>query len=249
MQKTTKIQKRQRRLRRLLSFILAITIIVILVGFFLRSDFFNINNISIEGNSNISKEKLLHISSIIEGENIFRISTKTAKENIMKLPYVKSVQIKRKFPKEIEIEVVEREEKLLVKNISMYYVVDEEGHVLNEIDSNIENLPVVLGLKTDKIVLGDNLFLNLELEEFEDFIVEGDKLNILSDMESIDIDTEGNVNISIKKGIDVAFGPIDNVKYKIRLLNEILVHSKENEIFISKIIMDKGEHPIIVVDD
>lgn len=249
MQKTTKIQRQQRRFKRLLSFILAITIIVICVGFFLRSDFFNIDNISIEGNSNISKEKLLHISSIIKGENIFRISAKTAKENIMKLPYVKSVHIKRKFPKEIEIEVVEREEKLLVKNMSMYYVVDEEGYVLNEIDSNIENLPVVLGLKTDKIVLGDNLFLNLELEEFEDFIVEGDQLNILSEMENIDIDAEGNVNISIKKGIDVAFGPIDNVKYKIRLLNEILVHSKENEILISKIIMNKGEHPIIVVDD
>lgn len=232
-----------------LSFIMTITIIVILIGFSLKSDFFNINRINIRGNSNISKEKLLHTSAIITGENIFRISTKDAEKNILELPYTKSVEVKRKLPKGIDIEVVEREERLLIKNISMYYVIDEEGFVLNQFDSNNKDLPVVLGLKTDKIDIGDNLFVNLDLQEFEDFIIEGEKLDLLSIIFRINIDNDENVNIMINNGIDVAFGTLDNVKYKVRLLNEILVHSRDNDILISKIIMDRGEHPIIVVDD
>ncbi|NLY46435.1 MAG: FtsQ-type POTRA domain-containing protein [Tissierella sp.] len=249
MQKPTKIQRKQKRIKIFLSFVMIITIIVILIGFSLKSDFFNINRISIKGNSNITKEKLLHTSSIIKGENIFRIRIKDAEKNILQLPYTKSVEVKRKLPKGIDIEVVEREEKLLIKNISMYYVIDEEGFVLNQFDSNNKNLPVVLGLKTDKISIGDNLFVNLDLKEFEDFIVEGEKLDLLSKIYRINIDDNENVNIMINSGIDVAFGALDNVKYKVRLLNEILVHSQDNDILISKIIMDRGEHPIIVVDD
>lgn len=249
MQKPTRIQRKQKRLRMLLSFIIAITIIVILIGFSLKSDFFNINKINIKGNLNISKEKLLHTSAIISGENIFRVSTKNAEKNILELPYTKSVEVKRKLPREIDIEVVEREEKLLVKNISMYYVIDEEGFILNQFDSNNKDLPVVLGLKTDKIDIGDNLFANLDLQEFEDFIKEGEKLNLLSSIYRINIDNNENFNIMINNGIDVAFGTLDNVKYKVRLLSEILVHSRDNDILISKIIMDRGEHPIIVVDD
>lgn len=249
MKKPTRIQRKQKRLRMLLSFIIAITVIVILIGFSLKSDFFNINKINIKGNLNISKEKLLHTSAIISGENIFRISRKNAEKNILELPYTKSVQVKRKLPREIDIEVVEREEKLLVKNISMYYVIDEEGFILNQFDSNNKDLPVVLGLKTDKIDIGDNLFSNLDLQEFEDFIKEGEKLDLLSSIYRINIDNNENFNIMINSGIDVAFGTLDNVRYKVRLLNEILVHSRDNDILISKIIMDRGEHPIIVVDD
>lgn len=228
---------------------MVITIIVILITFSLKSDFFNINKINIKGNSNISYEKLLHTSSIIQGENIFRISSKDAEQNILKLPYVKSVIIKRKLPKGIDIEVVERKDKLLIKNISMYHVIDEEGFVLNQVDSNNNDLPVVLGLKTDKIGIGDNLFLELGLHEFDELIIEGEKLDLLGITTRINIDSQENVNILINNGINVAFGPLNNVKYKIRLLNEILVHSKDNDILIDKIIMDRGEHPIIVVDD
>lgn len=249
MQKPTRIQRKQKRLRVLFSFVIAITVAIILIGFSLKSDFFNINKINIKGNLNIPKEKLLHNSAIISGENIFRISTDDAEKNILEIPYAKSVEVKRKLPREIDIEVVEREEKLLVKNISMYYVIDEEGFVLNQLDSNDKDLPVVLGLKTDKIDIGDNLFTNLDLLEFEYFIKEGESLDLLSIINRINIDNNENLNIMINNGIDVAFGTLDNVKYKVRLLNEILVYSRDNDILVNKIIMDRGEHPIIVVDD
>lgn len=249
MEKNTRIQRKKRRAKRILNLIIVLTIVVIIITYSLKSDFFNINKINIKGNIITTKEKILHTSSIVQGENIFRISTRDAEENILELPYIKSVDVKRKLPKAIEIEVIERKERLLIKNISMFHVIDEEGFVLNQVDSNNKDLPVVLGLKTDKIVVGDNLFTELNLQEFTDLIIEAEKLDLLKDINRINIAKDDNVNILINNGIDVAFGPLDNVKYKIRLLNEIFIHGKDNDISIDKIIMDRGEHPIIVVDD
>lgn len=249
MHKSTKIQKKHRRFKRLLSLLLIITVVILLIIFSLNSEIFNIDKIDIIGNIKIDKEKILHISSINIGENIFRISTKDAKESILRLPYIKSVMVKRNLPNKINIEVVEREDKLLINNISMYYVIDDEGYILNQIDTNIESLPVVFGLKTDKIDIGENLFMRLELEEFEEFIKESENLGILSIMGRIDIESEENINIKLNNGIDIAFGGLDNIKYKLRLLDEILIYSSKNNIVINKIVMDRGEHPIIVVDD
>ncbi len=249
MQKPTKIQKKHKRFKVGFYLVLIVTLTIILVVFLLNSETFNINNISVKGNNNINKEKILHISAINRGENIFRISKKEAEENLLELPYTKSVSVKRDLPRSVDIEIIERKNKVLIRNISMYYIIDDEGYILNQIDENLESLPVVYGLKTDRIDIGDNLFLSLELEEFEDFIKEGESLDILSKMERIEIDSEDNVNIRINNGIDVAFGGLNNVKYKIRLLNEILSHSNENDLAINKIIMNRGENPIIVVDD
>lgn len=249
MQKPTKIQKRHRKLKRNLQMLLILTIAIIMLVFSLNSRFFNIKKINIKGNSNLTREKILHTSSINSGENIFRISTKEAEENISKLPYTKFVNIKRNLPKEIDIEIVERKDKVLIRNISTYYVIDDEGYILKQIDTNKGGLPVVFGLETDKIDIGDNLFTNLEFEEFEDFIIEGENLEILSMMDRIEVDSEEDVNILINDSIDVAFGPLDDVKYKLTLLSEILSHSKDNEITINQIFMNRGEHPIIVVDE
>ncbi|MFY9214744.1 MAG: cell division protein FtsQ/DivIB [Tissierellaceae bacterium] len=249
MRASSRIEKKHKRFKRLVSLILIISILTILLVFLLNSNYFNIDKITIKGNEKITKEKLLHTSSINFGENIFRISTRQAEESIRKLPYVKTVKIRRELPRTISIEVVEREEKVLLKDISMYYILDEEGYLLGNTDSNNDNLPVILGLKTERIDPGDNLFANMEVKELEDLIKESEYLNLLKEIEAIEIENQKNVNILINNGINVAFGPLSNVKYKVGLLSEIFNHSKENEIEIREIIMNRGEHPIIVTDN
>ncbi len=65
----------------------------------------------------------------------------------------------------------------------------------------------------------------------------------------MDLELLDDIKIKLNNGIDIVFGNLDNVKYKLNLLNEILEHITENEIKCSKIIMNKGSHPIIVTDD
>jgi len=249
VQKETRIQRKHRRLRIFLNLIMIMSITIILTSFALHSKLFNIENITIKGSKKIPREKILHTIGFNKGENIFRIRIKEAEEKLSKLSYVDEVKIRRIFPREVEIDILERKDRVLIKHISMYYIINEEGYVLRETDSNLEALPIVLGLKTDRIELGENLFSKLELETFEDFIKESHRLDILIKMAIIDMNRVEDMKITLKDGISVAFGPMNNVKYKLRLLKEILDHIEKNQLSVVKILMNRAEHPIIVTDD
>lgn len=245
----TKIQRKERIRKMIFRLILFITVVLLMLGIILKSDYFKIDTIEVVGNKNLSKADIIDSSKISKKENIFKISKKIVKEEVEELPFVKEAKIKRKLPRTVIIDVIEREEKLLIKNISTYLVIDKEGYILKQVETNDENLPVLLGVKIDNIKLGENIFLNLKDDALIDLIEEGDKIFLLNSIKEMDLELLDDIKIKLNNGIDIVFGNLDNVKYKLNLLNEILEHITENEIKCSKIIMNKGSHPIIVTDD
>lgn len=245
----TKIEKRARIKTLILNIFLLITLLSIMVFIMFKSDMFKIQYIEVIGNGAMEKEDIIENSTLYKEENIFRIKTKIAEEKIKELPYIKEVKVKRKLPKTIIIDIVERKEKVLIKTISMYQVIDMEGYVLKHVESKDENLPTLLGLNINNARQGINLFDKLEMPTLVEFLQEGDRLGLLDNMRDIDLETLDNINITLNNGIDIAFGTLNNVKYKLRLLNEILEDLEKKNIKFSKIIMNKGDHPIIITED
>ena len=58
-----------------------------------------------------------------------------------------------------------------------------------------------------------------------------------------------NINIELNNGILVAFGTINNVKYKLNLLNEIVKDIDKKGLSCKMILMDRGDNPIIVLNE
>lgn len=220
-----------------------------MVAIILKSDLFKIYEIEVVGNNKVDREDIIHYSALHKGENIFRIRPKVSKANIERLPYINEAKIKRKFPKTIIVDVTEREEKALIKTISMYHVIDIEGYLLKQVDAEDEKLPTLLGLQIENPKLGINVFEDIKIDNLMDFLLEGNRLQLLGIMKTIDLEELDNINISLNNGIDIDFGTMDNVKYKLRLLNEVLVDIEKKDTKANKILMNKGEHPIIIIDD
>ena len=55
--------------------------------------------------------------------------------------------------------------------------------------------------------------------------------------------------IELNNGVKVAFGTIDNVKYKLSFLFNILEDVEKRNINVKQILLNKGSNPIIVTDD
>lgn len=249
MQNRTRIEKIH-RIRRTILFLILFMAILSVGGFFLlNSNIFNITEIKILGNNKLDKEEIIRRSQINKAESIFNTRISRAIENISKLPYIKEVEIRRSLPQTIEIQVTEREGKILLKNISMYILIDDEGYILEKKDIIAEELPVLTGLKLIDIHEGDNIFAEIEQEEIIDLIKEGNRLNLLGKIDEINVDSIDDIEINLNSGIDVAFGTLDNVKYKLDLLDEILKDIENKGINCKKIIMNNDSHPIIIVDD
>lgn len=245
MKKPTRVEKKMKRRRNFFRFILSLILISLLIVFALKTDFFVINDIKVIGNKNITKDTLINASSINIGENIFKISISSAEKSIKKLPYTKEINIMRKFPKGIAIEITERKEMAQIKDISSFILIDEEGQVLDIKDNNKENLPIIIGLKIKNKKPGNNIFSDIDSKNKLDFIKEGYDLGLLQKIKEVDMADNNNINLTLIEDIGVAFGTLDNVKYKLDLLDEILRDIRKDQIPVKMILMNKGDNPII----
>lgn len=248
MKKLTRVEKKKRRRKIFLRIMFSIFLILLVFILLFKTGFFLINNIDVSGNKKTLYKTIVETSNIEKNDNILQINLKDSKKKIEKLPYVKEVEIKRKFPKSVLIKILERKEVLQIEDNLSFIIIDEEGYILNIVEDVNEDLPVLVGLELGEKTLGDNFLLDIEEINVE-FLKEGQAVNLLSSMEEISILEDKNINLSLFNGIKVAFGTIDNVKYKLNLLKEVLKDIEEKELECKNILMDRGENPIIVLED
>lgn len=249
MRKVSRVERKMRRRRLFLKIFLLSLIVCFLAILALNTNLFVIDNIEVIGNNKLSKEAIIIGSSINIGDNIFKISTRDGEENLLNLAYVKDVNIRRKLPKKILIEVVERKEILQVKNMSSLALIDDEGYILDIISDRIDNLPLINGLNIENKKIGENINVIEDIKLSFEFLKEGHALGLLHRMKEIDMADNDNINIELNNGILIAFGTINNVKYKLNLLNEILKDINKKGLSCKMILMNRGENPIIVLNE
>jgi len=218
--------------------------------FIFKTDFFILSDIVIIGNKKLKYESIVKASSCNIGENIFKIDTKKGEENIKLIPYIKDCRIKRQLPDKIIIEIKERKEIAAIEYLDYLVYIDNEGYIL-EIDTNDKGieLPVITGLNMVDYEEGDNIYQNDSTENIKEFMLYSEYLNILSTIDKIDFSNKEDIYIKLKGGTLVAFGPLNNVKYKLSFLNKILKDIDKKNIMAKQILFNKGENPIIVMDN
>lgn len=185
-----------------------------------------------------------------KGENIFRIDLDKSEESLKKLPYIKDCRVRRDFPDGIIIEIAERKDAAAIFKSGSVIYIDEEGYVLSiEEQKDDISLPLILGLEQIDYEIGRNIFDETSIENIEEFIVYSKELNLLDIIKQMDFSDEKNIIIGLNSGTNVAFGPLNNVKYKLSFLNKMLEDIDNKNIKAKQILFNKGENPIIVRDN
>lgn len=243
-------RKRIRRRRRILSFLLLILILTLSYLIFFKTSFFDIKDVKVIGNNKIDYNQIIKVSNCVKNKNIFQINKKDGEKALELLPYMKKAKIKRSLPNDIIIEVKERKEIIAVSYIGSFVYVDDEGYILSieEKDENVE-LPKVLALELIDLSEGQNLFKEIKDNNVVDFILFSNKAKILEQMEVINFSNGNSVTIELNSGTKIAFGPLNNIKYKISFLSQILKDIDEKNIEVKQILLNKGDNPIILTED
>lgn len=243
-----KIKKKKSRLIFLIILLLTSTFIIL----YTKTSFFHISSIEVIGNEKITDEKLVLASGIIIDENIFKINLKMAKENVFLHPYVKNVKIKRRLPNKILINVDERKEIAIINYIGSYVYIDEEGIILNILSERKDDKIIeIYGLDINNPQIGDKLVFRDEefQEKIIEFINNTRDLGLSISLEKIIIDENNNASIYIRNGGEVAFGTLDDVKYKLNFLISILKELESKSQGYRIIHLDKGSNAIIIKDN
>lgn len=127
-------------------FLLIISIaIIVLIG---NSSLFNIKQIEVTGNSRLSENKIISISSLNIDTNIFRFSKHDVKKSLLENAYIEDVKISRKLPSTVTIEIKERIPSYMLQFTDSYVYINNQGYML-EISNEKLEVPVIVGFTTD----------------------------------------------------------------------------------------------------
>lgn len=232
MQLERKRKKRNKKIKAIIKIVMLILIIGGGIVFTMTSPIFNIKDIKVLNNSQIPSETIISLSGLTTDQNIFRFSSSNVAEKIKENPYIESVNIHRKIPNTIEIEVQEREHTYNVSYMGKYAYINTQGYIL-EISEDSKAKPIIYGTSTgeEEITPGKRLN-NDDLEKLEDVIRISNvakENNIYDKITSIDISNKNDYIIYMEQEQkNVHLGDNTNMSNKMLYVSAILEQEKEH---------------------
>lgn len=230
----SKKQKKKNQKRKRLKLILKIIIFVFIISgsivFALTSPIFNIKDIQVSGNSQVSSDTVISLSGLTLGQNIFRFWNSNVENAIKENAYIENVKIDRKIPTIVQISIEERVATYSVDYMGKYAYINNQGYIL-EISEDSKSLPIIQGISTnEEDVVPGNRLNNEDLKRLETVIkiINAAKENELdSKVTSIDISKENDYSIYIQEeNKKVHLGDGTNISNKILYVLAIIQQEK-----------------------
>jgi cell division protein FtsQ len=137
---------------------LLILTILIASYLFVKSNFFTVGTVTVEGNKYLQTEDVYRIAGIPERINIFRLDTSEIRTRLLKDLRVAEVDVSRRFPATIAISVKERHPLAYVASSYGFVQLDKQGIVLAAM-KNIKqvNVPIITGIRLGSVYVGDRV--------------------------------------------------------------------------------------------
>lgn len=238
-------KKRNKKIKAIIKFLTIITIIAGGTTFAMVSPIFNIANIEVFNNEQVTKETIISLSEIQLGENIFRFKAKDASEKIKENAYIENVEIHRSIPNVIKIELEERKHSYSIDFLGKFAYINNQGYILEISDSSKQKI-VIQGISTEEEQMQEGKRLNKkDLEKLEDIIK---IINVAKEYEldtkitSIDIKDKNEYSIYLEEERKkVHLGDESNLSNKMLYVNSILEEEKgkAGDIFVNGDINNK----------
>lgn len=239
-QQFKKIQKKKKRNKRIIKWTSITALIIGGIVFALCSPIFNIKNITVVNNNVLTQDMVVSISGLTTDQNIFRFLKSDVEKNLKENPYVEFVQINRKLPDTVEIDITERQRNFSIKFLNEYAYINNQGYIL-ELSEESAGLPIIEGIETsEENIQPGNRLSNYDLKKLEIAIqiMKIAKENELdSKVTGIDISNKNEYILYLANEKKTAYlGDGSNLNTKMLYIKEIVEKyeaGKEGTIFVN----------------
>lgn len=194
---------------------------------------FNITNIAVEGNSALKAEEIIKVSQIGRGYNLFRTSSGKAKKNILAMPCVKDVKIKKILPSGIKIIVTEEKAAAYVIKGDSFVSINAGGKVLEITKKPRKGIMKMPNMKISESVAGEIIkYKNANSLEIQKSCMEKLEQNgLLSKAVMLDISNASDIKIEFDNGLLAQIGDMEELDYKIKMIETVLKQGYSSGIF------------------
>ena len=231
-------QRRKRNRRKKLIVRASFGAIFLLVGVVIvLTMFFNINEITITGDTIYASDEIINASEVNVGDNLIFVSKKKINNKVTEtLPYVGSVKVKRHLPTGLELVVTKTDATFAVTQDGYFTLLNEKGKVL---EANTEFIGENITLLNLGNIISANVGQDIELESKDllDKLIEVQTAcneSGLKDISSIDLSDIYNIKLTYQGRITLELGETNksNLVKKLALGAKAIEHqNEENELF------------------
>ena len=241
-------RSRQRGLSRFLFWFVAVVFSGVVIYILFFSSFLVITSFKVSGNKNVSEDEILNqikpnlggkFFNVVNRNNLLLVKKANIQKDVLgKFRLLRSVEVRKKFPAELDVQVVERTPTLLFRGGNNWFVLDEKAEAYDTADPENEeikkyNLPSLNDSDGKSVGLGD-LVLSQDGVEYIQALRE--KMQSDTDMEIEDgFETPSLVSRDIRAkataGFLIYFNENIDLDKEIEMLNIVLRNKIEKEQF------------------
>lgn len=235
--------KSKKKRKIIFKFIKWLTLVGIVIGgivFALLSPIFNIQDVIVYGNSKVSSETIVSLSGLSIEQNIFSFRTSSVVNGIKQNAYIDTVNVSRKLPNKVELNVEERVATYMLTYGNAYVYLNNQGYIL-EITSEKGSYPIITGYETpvEDIVEGNRLCTN-DLEKLNDVLKIMEAISSAGNetykqITKIDITDITNYILTLGKAKKTIYiGDTTNLSTKVLWINKFMEEEKnEGTIYLN----------------
>ena len=246
--KKRKLNKKKRYFRIFSRFFIFFSFIFLIIFALKNSNFFNVKNISIEGNKNVSATKIKKVSQLQKGSKFFVVSKKDRIKKLKKIPYIEDAKISYNLRGRVTIKVKERTPYYQL-DTNDYLLVDDNFRILENSDKKRDNLVNLSGFNVENPQAGNYILTNKEDQEKRDLLLElrNDEYSLRGNIRDIEL-LDSISTFTTVDGVKIEFGSYSNIDYKLKMLSLILKDISTTNKKAILIQMEKGDSPILITD-
>ena len=230
--KQKEIEKKKRKRRKsTLIFVMIILVAGGICAYLLTSPSFSIQEISVQGNRQITNQQIIGLAEIQRGDNIFSKLGIVMKVKLKQNGYIEDVTINKIYPNKVEIQIKERQKQFQIKTETEGYIyIDEQGYILQYGVDKLE-IPTIIGMDIKQADVGikhrlDEKDIN-KMENILQIREEFRNIEIADKITQIQVQDEYIVSLE-NDGITINFGDASNLKNRMYYVNGILKQEAGN---------------------
>ena len=197
-----------------------IVVVVILCLIFATSMVFKVKNIEVAGNVKYSAEEIKDACDIKIGNNLFLINKFSSINKMFKeMPYLKEIQIRRRYPDTIVINITERTPSGNVNGL----IIDGDSIVIDRLTD--KQVTFVRGFEVDMEAskLGEPLAGSAEkLPLLKAFMKTAADLEITGKIRMLDMTEIYNIKFEYDNRIVVDLGIVEDMEMKIKQFDQVV---------------------------
>ena len=201
---------------------------------------YRLTKIDVQTDGTLQRDIVLTTAELREGENIFSVNLQRVQEQLLQLPQVAEVQVVRKMPSEIDIQIVERKPVAWItpdKEVTDpfasdgTFLVDARGALMKQKKLLPEylGLPLIVGCTSETLAAGKTVD-SFEVKSALELL----RLSTASFMQTrfqvreIDVSKGYCLLVTDKNRTRVTFG-FDNLEAQLKRLEQFLVYTDDSQ--------------------